>query len=117
VSKILNQIGYVSPIVIVSGLFVTYLVTPKFYLSYLLEEAQRERGVVEIVTFLSALIAGLIFLYSTWHLLQSGNWLAAGIVGSISVATLIFAGEEISWANLPGLDNSFLVERKFWWID
>jgi len=56
------------------------LVTPKFYLSYLLEEAQREQGVVEIVTFLSALIAGLILLYSTWHLLQSGNWLAAGIV-------------------------------------
>ena len=100
VSKILNQIGYVSPIVIVSGLFVTYLVAPKFYLSYLLEEAQREQGVVEIVTFLSALMAGLILLYSTWHLLQSGNWLAAGIVGSISVATLIFAGEEISWGQI-----------------
>lgn len=111
-TKTLTKIGYVSPIVIVSGLYVSYLVAPEFYLSYLLEETRREEGVVEIVTFLSALIAGLILLYSTWHLFQGGNWLAAGIVGAISLATLVFAGEEISWGQIY-----FVWTTPVWWRD
>ncbi len=99
-TKALTQIGYVSPIVIVSALSVSYLIAPEFYLSYILEETRREEGVVEIVTFLSALAGGLILLYSTWHLLKSGIWLGAGIVGMISFVTLIFAGEEISWGQV-----------------
>jgi len=112
VTKALTQIGYVSPIVIVSALSVSYLIAPEFYLSYILEETRREEGVVEIVTFLSALIAGLILFYSTWHLFKSGNWLAAGIVGMISLVTLIFAGEEISWGQVY-----FQWPTPPWWRD
>ena len=99
-ARILNKIGYASPIVIVSGLYVTYMAAPEFYLSYILEEAHREQGAVEIVTFLSALIAGLLLSYSTWQLWQRGNWLAAGVVGAVSAATLVFAGEEIGWGQI-----------------
>ena len=99
-TKTLTRIGYASPIVIVSAFYVIYLVAPEFYLSYILEETRREEGVVEIVTFLSALIAGLMLFYSTWHLVKGGNWVAAGIVGTIALVTLIFAGEEISWGQV-----------------
>jgi hypothetical protein len=100
VARILNKIGYASPIVIVSGLYVTYMAAPEFYLSYILEEAHREQGAVEIVTFLSALIARLMLSYSTWQLWQGGNWLAAVVVGAVSAATLVFAGEEIGWGQI-----------------
>ncbi len=99
-AKIIKIIGYVCPIAIVSGLYVMYLASPEFYLSYILEETRREQGAVEVVTFLSALIAGLLLSYSTWQLWQRGNWLAAGIVGAVSAATLVFAGEEIGWGQI-----------------
>ena len=109
-SKSLNKFGYASPIVIVSALFVIYLVAPDFYISFILEEAQREQRAVEIVTFLSAFVAGLILSYSTWHLCQNSNWWAAGVVGLVSAATLLFAGEEIGWGQI------FLEwETPAWW--
>jgi len=110
VEKALNQIAYASPLVIVCGLYVTYLIAPEFYLSYILEKVQREQRAVEFVTFLCALIAGGILFFSTWNLWQSGNWLAAGIVGSVSVATLLFAGEEIGWGQ-----NFLGWETPSWW--
>ena len=93
--RILNKIGYASPIVIVSGLYVTYMAAPEFYLSYILEEAHREQGAVEIVTFLSALIRAHVVLFN----------LAA------------VARRELVGANPPRVGNPLMVERKFWWVD
>ncbi len=96
-SKAFDTFVYASPIVIVCVLFVTYLGAPDFYLDYILEEDKREERIVEFLTFLSAFIAGLILAYSTWNFWENGNWWAAGVVGLVSVATLVFAGEEIGW--------------------
>jgi hypothetical protein len=100
VSNFFHKIGYATPIVIVSGLYMIYLVAPDFYLAYILEEVQREQGAVEIVTFWSALIGGVMLFASTWQLWKSRNWLAAGVIGAVSAATLFFAGEEIAWGQI-----------------
>ena len=38
--------------------------------------------------------------HSTWRMWQGGNWLAAVVVGAVSAATLVFAGEEIGWGQI-----------------
>ncbi|GJL68563.1 MAG: hypothetical protein NPIRA06_11980 [Nitrospirales bacterium] len=94
-TKVLHSIGYATPIVTVLGLLMIYLMAPEFYLIYILEEVQREQGAVEIVTFWSALIGGGMLLGSSWKFWKSGNWPVAGVIGAVSAATLLFAGEEI----------------------
>ena len=109
-TKVSHSIGYATPIVIVFGLFLTYVLAPEFYLAHILEEVQREQGAVEIVTFWSALIGGGMLLASSWNFWKSGNWLAAGVIGAVSGATLLFAGEEVGWGQIH-----FGWETPLWW--
>ncbi|MCA9499137.1 MAG: hypothetical protein KC588_08080 [Nitrospira sp.] len=109
-TKILHRIGYATPIVTVLGLLMIYFMAPEFYLTYILEEVQREQGAVEIVTFWFAMIGGGILLVSSWKFWKSGNWLAAGVIGAVSGATLLFAGEEIGWGQIH-----FGWEPPLWW--
>ncbi|MDR4460693.1 MAG: hypothetical protein MRJ67_09280 [Nitrospirales bacterium] len=99
-TKILHRIGYATPIGTVLGLLMIYFMAPEFYLAYILEEVQREQGAVEIVTFWFAMIGGGILLVSSWKFWKSGNWLAAVVIGAVSGATLLFAGEEIGWGQI-----------------
>ena len=99
-TKVIHSIGYATPIVTVLGLLMIYVLAPEFYLAHILEEVQREQGAVEIVTFWSAIIGGGMLLASSWKFLKSGYWPAAGVIGVVSGATLLFAGEEIGWGQI-----------------
>ncbi|MDT3778458.1 hypothetical protein PJI16_12900 [Nitrospira sp. MA-1] len=109
-TKVLYSIGYATPIVTVLGLFMCYLMAPEFYLTHILEEVQREQGAVEIVTFWSAMMGGSLLLWSSWKFWKNGNWPAAGVIGAVSAATLLFAGEEIGWGQIY-----FGWDTPLWW--
>lgn len=109
-AKVLHSMGYATPLVIVLGLLLIYVMAPEFYLAYILEEVHREQGAVEIVTFWSALIGGGMLLASSWTFWKSGNRLAAGVIGAVSGASILFAGEEIGWGQIH-----FGWETPLWW--
>ncbi len=102
----------VAPAMILA-LLVTYLVSPDFYLTWVLNEKQRETQIVEYLTFGSSALAGVMLLIggvrlwrrqrrsepgagSFWrrHVHDRGG---AWIVLVVAAAALFLAGEEISW--------------------
>lgn len=90
------------PFLIVGALTAMYLISPRFYLTYIIEEANREHGAVEIATFSSAILGGLLLLGAGWRLFRrEGRRLTprsgAAIVGVVGLAGVFFAGEEVSW--------------------
>jgi len=111
--------AYLLPPGLVLGLFVVYLISPKFYLQYILEERNREEQVVEYITVLSAFIGSLALFYSSARLwvLSSSQSLAdplaenasdppsgfllrrgaALMVLVVGLASFFLAGEEIDW--------------------
>lgn len=93
------------PVISVVILLLTYLIIPDFYLAYVLELEAREKQAVEIVTFVSAFLASIALLWTVWRLwrFELMNHVdvsyrgGAILVAVVSLASLIFAGEEISW--------------------
>ncbi|MEM8875185.1 MAG: hypothetical protein AAGD32_13125 [Planctomycetota bacterium] len=104
--RILDWVTVALPVALLALLVTTYLIDPRFYLTYVLEFSQRETQVVEIITFACLLLAGLLLVAPTFRLLRSndrGKWLTIGIVGSLCLAGFFVAGEEIDWGDSYGL--------------
>lgn len=92
----------VLPFLTVGMLTAIYLISPRFYLTYIIEESNREHGAVEIVTFSCAILGGLLLLSAWWRLFgREGRRITprsgAAIVGVVGLAGVFFAGEEVSW--------------------
>ena len=83
--------------VLVATLLLLYLAAPDFYLAHVLEVRHREQQAVEAVTVFSAMIGGLLMLRATAWSWRQRMRAAASIIGLIALATLFFAGEEVSW--------------------
>ena len=94
-------VAYSLPFVLVAGLSMTYAISPSFYLKYVLYTWQRETQFVEIVTFGSALLGGLLLLVVAARLWRgmNGRQFRLGTLGIavVGAASLFFAMEEISW--------------------
>ncbi len=98
--------AYALPIVILAALVTTYLVSPTFYLTYVLELRHREYQIVENANFTSALVAFVLLAWAAWRwwrrpadigatlLHQRG---AAMLVTVVMLGTLFVAGEEVNW--------------------
>lgn len=88
------------PVAMIAALLATYLIAPEFYLHHVLELHQRETQIVEIITFGCAASAGVLLLINCARLLRNGMKIfptAIAIIGIIALASLFFAGEEVSW--------------------
>ena len=93
----LNTLCYGTPLILIGCIWLTFWLSPEFFLTYVLEEQSREFQVVELVTVICAFLAAVILFYSTWKLWSLKWRWAAGVVGIMALASLFFAGEEISW--------------------
>ncbi|MEE8125047.1 MAG: hypothetical protein V3T42_04470 [Nitrospirales bacterium] len=93
----LDILCYGTPLILTGLIWLTFWLSPDFFLSYVLEEKSREYQVVELMTFICAFIAGVILFYSTWQLWILNRLWAAVVVGIMALASIFFAGEEISW--------------------
>ncbi|MCZ6834619.1 MAG: hypothetical protein O7G85_02490 [Planctomycetota bacterium] len=94
------------PILLIAAITLTYILSPAFYLKYVLSAKERELQAVEIITFASAFLGGILLTWAAWKAwrqgAQSGKSGLKGrggafIVGIIALASIFFAGEEISW--------------------
>ena len=93
------------PLLLIAALVGIYLASPHFYLQFVLIGTSREHQAVELITFVCSALAGLLLLVSfrrLWRSPAAGEGMAerrgaAMIVGLIALATIFFAGEEISW--------------------
>jgi len=78
-----------------------YLVSPDFYLRYILEENLRERGVVEITTWISAFTSALFLFAAAWkqraNIVPFQQQSAIVLLLVVGLAAFFFAGEEVSW--------------------
>ena len=100
------------PIIFLALIWLGFWISPNFYFTYMLEENNREYQIIEILTFLSAALAGGILMYVThqfWvlHSVEAAIW-----VGILALATVFFAGEEISWGQ-----SYFQWDTPQWWGD
>jgi Na+/melibiose symporter-like transporter len=83
---------------IIVGLALVHWLFPDFYVERVLSRGGRERQVVEIVTFASAFVGGVLMLWAAARLWRAKRQRSgAAIIVIIAAATLFFAGEEISW--------------------
>ncbi len=96
---VMRTVAYAVPIVLLAGLLFTYLIAPDFYIRVVLEEQNREHQVVEIITFISALLAAPLLWTAAWRTWRSDPGLRLGALGLavVGLAAFFFAGEEISW--------------------
>jgi hypothetical protein len=89
------------PAMICLGLLGIYLISPEFYLGSVLEGKTRERGFVEVATFIAALAGGVLLLGVAWRFHERGIGIAKQpaviFLLCIGFASLFFAGEEIDW--------------------
>ncbi|MEX1015986.1 MAG: hypothetical protein WDZ31_04500 [Phycisphaeraceae bacterium] len=101
----LAQAAYALPVVLLAVMVLIYIVSPSFYLTYVLEKEHRETQAVEILTFLCGLTASGLLAWSAWRLWRL-EWHAgkvAGLPGGpmlvavVALAAIFFTGEEISW--------------------
>ncbi|MEX2387958.1 MAG: hypothetical protein WD534_08770 [Phycisphaeraceae bacterium] len=101
----LERAAYALPVVLLTVMVLIYVVSPTFYLTYVLEKEHRETQAVEILTFLCGLTASGLLVWSAWRLWRL-EWQAGKIAGLpggpmlvavVALATIFFTGEEISW--------------------
>ena len=104
-----HRITYAIPLGLIAALVCTYLISPAFYLEYVLNEEQREYQVVELITVSSALLGSVLMLIASCRLWRGSGpggagvaaWRtgrgAAAIIALLMLATFFFAGEEINW--------------------
>jgi hypothetical protein len=88
---------YSLPVLVVGGLLITYLVSPRAYLDYVIHPKYRENQLLENATFGAALLGGVILFGAAWALWNRRFHGGAVVVGLVAAAALFFAGEEISW--------------------
>ncbi len=89
-----------------------YLAAPDFYLRYVLNDQMREYQAVEMVTFSTALVGGLLLAIGARRLWRvrpgpdygpeglrgvPDRWGAVSLVGASALAALFLAGEEVNW--------------------
>ncbi len=93
----LDILGYALPLLCILLIWSIYFWVPEFYFKYVLEERHREFQIIELITVVCAIWGGGLMVMGTWKLWMK-NWVwAAAVVGVMALATLFFAGEEISW--------------------
>lgn len=93
------------PFALIVAMLGIYLASPTFYLDHVLHPINRETQAVEIITVGCGVLGGLLLMIATVRL-----WLrdreqgkirnlpgSALLVGAASLATIFFAGEEVSW--------------------
>ncbi len=108
--KTMDRLCVITPLGVIFLLWITYWLSPEFFLAYVLEERNREYGAVEIITVLVAFLSGMLLVYVAWGLWKR-NWKwASGVVGVVALATVFFAGEEISWGQ-----SFFHWSTPAWW--
>ncbi len=90
-------LAYTWPLLVILILLGTYLWNRIFFVTYIFQINQREFQLVEILTFLSAILAGYLLCCAAWRLWKKHNYWATSLVGVVGLATIFFAGEEISW--------------------
>jgi hypothetical protein len=122
-SRAMHWMAYAAPWLAVVTLLAIYLVSPRFYLAYVLEIGRRESQAVEVATVLLLFVAVTTLAVSTWRLWRAarrarasrvdsqpretlGRFAAAFFVTGIFAAALFFLGEEVNWG------QTFLL-----WID
>lgn len=101
-SKWVTAFAYMLPVVIMGSLTAIYLISPRFYLEYVLHAKKREGQAVEIVTFAAAFGGGLLLMWSSWRVWNGSGRRFRGtggaiIIAAIAASALFLAGEEISW--------------------
>lgn len=101
---------YFTPVLLIGMIWVSFFVSPEFFLNYILSEVNREFQIIEIVTFLSCLVGGILLMFCTVQLWKQGWRLAALLVSVYGLATLFFAGEEVSWGQ-----SYFFWDTPDWW--
>ena len=97
---------------ILSALTLTYVIAPSAYLEFVHQKIGREQRLVELITFIAALAAGLLLGWvavRAWRgpgdPRQSGR-AGAIMIGLVAIASIFFAGEEVSWGqSLFGWDT------------
>ncbi len=100
------------PLLCLALVWISFWISPNFYFTFLLEESNREYQIIEILTFVAGAIAGLVLVYVAYQFWALRQWEAAAWVGVMALATIFFAGEEISWG------QSYLAwETPQWWGD
>ncbi len=98
------------PLLFLALIWISFWISPNFYFTFLLEENNREYQIIEILTFVAGAIAGLVLVYVAFQFWVIHRWEAAVWVGIMALATIFFAGEEISWG------QSYLAwETPEWW--
>ena len=103
--RVLDTCCWLLPVCSVLVLLIVYALSPGLYLRYFLQPFQREFQVVELVTFGSALAAAAILGWSAAVLWRRDRLrgrirnLPGGalLIALLAMASLFFAGEEISW--------------------
>ncbi len=110
----LTILTVVTPLAIIAALVLSYVISPSFYLTYVLEAEMREYQAVEIATFTLLLLAGLVLVGVVWRLWglrarwkQPGDvlyrgWYGLGLVFIVMLACFFVAGEEIDWGDSYG---------------
>jgi len=98
------------PLLIIAALVGLYLIDTRFYLQYILEALHRETQAVEIATFISLVLAGLVLIRAAWRQAvrwratrEPGSGWALGILAVVTLACFFVAGEEIDWGDSWGL--------------
>lgn len=93
---------YMVPVGLAGGMALAFLIDPEFYHRYVLYWQNRERQIVEYITFGSALASGLILVWAAWRLWRQGTGTlmergGIAVIVLVGLAALFFAGEEVSW--------------------
>lgn len=93
------------PFALIFLLLLIYVVSPAFYLEHVLHPINRETQAVEIITVACGILGGLLLSIATvriWLRDRNAGKInnlpgSALLVGVAALATLFFAGEEVSW--------------------
>ena len=114
----IEWMAYALPLVLIAVLVLLYLISPRFYLKYVLEVFYRESQAVEVVTVCAAFVASILLLWSGWWLWRAGvdsmpkfgvdprvlkgpallrGRGGAVVIGAVGLAAFFFAGEEVNW--------------------
>jgi hypothetical protein len=91
------------PACLALGIFAIYLISPEFYLRYILERDLREFQAVELSSFGIALIAAGVLATAAWRVWRvspPGRPEAALFVAGVAAAAFFFAGEEVNWGQI-----------------
>lgn len=105
-SSPLGLLTVASPLAVVTLLLVIYQLAPEFYLTYVLEYQRREYQAVEMLTFGCATVGGLLLLYAFARAANAAlpsdrlaveRWGPSALLLLVGLASLFFAGEEVSW--------------------